>query len=166
MKTLEDLTNELGSLRQRVETCERAAADAPEKPELAELRGEVSRLREQMDRLARAVELADDEPADVSCGPEWGPAWMGAPGGLTAVKVGGRRWEQVDWTKLEDDATSDFLKVPFDGVTAPSYMTEEDYDAIDWTTAPDPTDADEIRNANLVLKISETPGPCLPVPRA
>lgn len=82
--------------------------------------------------------------------------------GLTAVVVAGRRWAVADWTGTK----SDYLQMPFDATTAPSYLTKTDYDALDWTSAPDPTDDGDIRNDALVVQISLVGVPVLWIPRA
>lgn len=78
---------------------------------------------------------------------------------LKKIIVAGKWWLKADWT----GTASRYLKVPFDGVTAPSYVTTEDWALIDFTTAP--TEGD-VREDALYLDLGEHPYPVLIVPRA
>jgi len=78
------------------------------------------------------------------------------------VKVAGAvEWTQAEWT----GSVTDYLKIPYDGATAPSYVSEATYDAFDWTAMPVDDGSDDRVNAKYI-KLSETNGPVHYVDRA
>lgn len=81
---------------------------------------------------------------------------------VTAVQIGGgRRWERAGWT----GTASDYLRCPYDGATAPSFVTQEVYDGFDWDTMPADDGSDDRANA-MYIRLSETRGPVFHVHRA
>jgi hypothetical protein len=77
---------------------------------------------------------------------------------VSAVVVGGgKRWESTAWLGTE----SDFLKIPYDGVTAPSYVA-----SMPAMTAMPADDGSDPRAEALYIILSETPGPVFHVGRA
>ena len=76
---------------------------------------------------------------------------------VTAVLVAWRRWEQSEWTKLDGEVT-EYLQIPYDAVTAPSYISKEDFEALDFSTEPT---GEDLRLNNLVVQLSEHTGPLL-----
>lgn len=78
---------------------------------------------------------------------------------VVSVFVGWRLWESKDWDKSATDSkATDYLKIPYDAVTAPSYISKATFEAIDFTAPPA---ADDVRNNALLIKISDHNGPCL-----
>jgi len=80
---------------------------------------------------------------------------------VTVTVGGGRRWAAAEWT----GTPSDYLRIPYDGATAPSYVSQATYEAYDWTTMPADDGSDDRANA-LYVQLSQTSGPDLPVSRA
>jgi hypothetical protein len=73
---------------------------------------------------------------------------------IETVMVNGLRFNKGDWT----GTASDYLKIPEDG-TAPSYMTQEDFDAISWTTSPETIGNGDLRLVNDCIQLSQHNGP-------
>lgn len=103
-------------------------------------------------KIARVVR------ANLRRGASLGSASGPAPGatGYSEVQVAGRTWARDDWTGTK----SRYLKVPFDGVTAPSYVTSGTWAGIDFSTEPAPGD---VRNDALYVDLGRR---TLFVPRA
>ena len=81
---------------------------------------------------------------------------------VEAVVVGGgRRWERANWT----GTASGCLRIPYDGVTAPSYVSEATFAALTWTAMPADDGSDDRANA-MYIRLSETSGPVFHVHRA
>lgn len=77
------------------------------------------------------------------------------------IVAGSVRWARSSWTGL----ASNYLKIPYDGVTAPSYVEKDDYDDFDWSLMPSDGGSDDRANA-MYIDLSETPGPVFHVHRA
>lgn len=86
----------------------------------------------------------------------------GAPGGIESVEilrvVGARRWTRDQWTGTD----TGFVRCPYDGVTAPSFVTQEVYDGFDWDTMPADDGSDDRANA-MYLDLAEERGPVVDV---
>lgn len=82
----------------------------------------------------------------------------GPGGGLAPVEVlvvcGGRRWTRDLWTGTD----TGFVRCPYDGVTPPSFVTQEVYDGFDWNTMP-PEDGSDDRSNAMYLDLAEIGGP-------
>jgi hypothetical protein len=80
------------------------------------------------------------------------------------VWVAGRRWPRyVDGVMQWTGTQSDYLKVPFDGVTQPSFVSAATWATLDFDNVPADGDA---RNDAAYIQISRTPGPVHYIHRA
>lgn len=82
--------------------------------------------------------------------------------GVEAVEVlrvvGARRWTRDLWTGSD----TGFVKCPYDGVTAPSFVAQEVYDGFNWNTMPADDGSDDRANA-MYLDLAECRGPVFDV---
>jgi hypothetical protein len=133
----------------------------PARDDLGSMRKKLGALEREVAVLASAVATAG---GGAPVGGYLVDAWRMIDGGgsvVLEVHVANRKWEKSAWSLGALSDPTDYLAIPYDGVTAPWYMEKTAYDAIAWGAVPDPADSGDPRNDALVIQISRTPGPCL-----
>jgi hypothetical protein len=105
-----------------------------------------------LEAQVESLKAATEEPRDLPV--ETPPPEI--PKVVAVVVGGGKRWD-APWS----GTVSNFLKIPYDGVTQPTYAV-----SLPAMTAMPADDGTDDRAENLYIKISETPGPVFHVGRA